>query len=139
MTSPVDYETPEDEGHAGGGRPRVLDGPTLWRSGLLVGIFVVIMVLVVPRLEDTFRDFRVDLPAVTKMLLATSRATSGGWWVALLAIPPGLAYLVAQFGRSGRAYARIAIVVATGALVLFVMLGIFMPMLTLVEGMTSKK
>jgi type II secretory pathway component PulF len=136
MSSPVDYETPP------GGSPRragVFDMPTFLRSGLLVGLFVVMMLMVVPLFATTFDGFAVELPMATKMLLATSRATAGGWWVALLAIPPGLAFLVAQFGRTGRAYARIAIVIALGGLVLFVALGIFMPMLTLVEGMSSKR
>ena len=133
MSSPLEYEPPPGAGR----RPGVFDMSTFARAGVLVGAFVAIMVLVVPRFEDTFRDFKIELPAATKMLLATSRATAGGWWVALLAIPPGLAFLVAQFGRAGRAYARIAIIVASGALVLFVVLGVFQPMLTLIEGMTS--
>ena len=136
MSSPVDYETPE------GGSPHragVFDLNTFFRSAILVGAFIVIMLFVVPRFEDVFRDFKMELPETTKLLLATSRATAGGWWVALLTIPPGLGFLVAQFGPAGRRLARMGVMLLLGALVLFVALGIFMPMLAFFEAMSPKK
>ena len=136
MTSPVDYETPP------GGSPRragVFDLNTFFRSAILVGAFIVIMLFVVPRFEDVFRDYKMELPFVTKLLLATSRVAAGGWWAPLMLIPPGLAFVVAQFGPAGRRLARIVVMLLLGALVLFVALGIFMPMLTFIEGISSKK
>src|SRR5687767_5802428 len=54
---------------------------------IAVGIVSMIMIFVIPKFEEIFRDFKLDLPGPTKLLLAISR------WFA----PPthGWAYLIA--------------------------------------------
>jgi type II secretory pathway component PulF len=144
---PLPYETPGKLPHASrSGKafkapivPGTFDWNICLRAMLLLMAFVGIMVFVIPRFEDNFRDFKMELPLTTRLLLATSHAMAGGWWIALLAIPPGLGFVVGQFDRLGRALARTLIVVLFGVLVVFVVLGLFSPMMTMIEGMTSTK
>src|SRR6266513_5435057 len=46
-----------------------------------VGIVSMIMIFVIPKFEQIFRDFKTELPGITKLLLAISRwfATQYGW------------------------------------------------------------
>src|SRR5436190_15487090 len=48
---------------------------------IAIGIVSMIMIFVIPKFEAIFRDFRVELPGVTKVLLAISRwfANEYGW------------------------------------------------------------
>src|SRR5688572_2630243 len=48
---------------------------------IAVGIVSMIMIVVIPKFEDIFKDFKLDLPTPTKILLATSRwfANDYGW------------------------------------------------------------
>jgi type IV pilus assembly protein PilC len=48
---------------------------------IAVGVVSLIMIVVIPKFEGIFRDFKTDLPAVTKALLAISRwfANQYGW------------------------------------------------------------
>src|SRR5688572_24782731 len=53
---------------------------------IAVGIVSMIMVFVIPKFESIFKDFRLDLPGPTKLLLAVSRwfANDYGWLIVLL-------------------------------------------------------
>src|SRR5438874_12491562 len=48
---------------------------------IAVGIVSMIMIFVIPKFEQIFKDFKTDLPAITKVLLAVSRwfANEYGW------------------------------------------------------------
>src|SRR3954453_7374531 len=48
---------------------------------IAVGIVSMIMIFVIPKFEQIFRDFKTDLPGITQVLLAVSRwfATQYGW------------------------------------------------------------
>src|SRR5256714_14303746 len=48
---------------------------------IAVGIVSMIMIFVIPKFEQIFKDFKTDLPAITKLLLAISRwfANDYGW------------------------------------------------------------
>jgi len=48
---------------------------------IAVGIVSMIMIFVIPKFETIFRDFKTDLPGITKILLAVSRwfANDYGW------------------------------------------------------------
>ncbi|WP_428937563.1 type II secretion system F family protein [Fontivita pretiosa] len=62
---------------------------------IAVGIVSMIMIFVIPKFEQIFKDFKTDLPAITKLLLAISRwfAQDYGWAYVLFA-PIGLMLLV---------------------------------------------
>ncbi|HEY7089142.1 MAG TPA: type II secretion system F family protein [Tepidisphaeraceae bacterium] len=62
---------------------------------IAIGIVSMIMVFVIPKFEQIFRDFKTDLPGITKVLLWVSRwfANEYGWAYVLFA-PIGLILLV---------------------------------------------
>jgi type IV pilus assembly protein PilC len=53
---------------------------------IAVGVVSLIMIVVIPKFEGIFRDFKTELPAPTKMLLAISRwfANDYGWAYVLI-------------------------------------------------------
>jgi type IV pilus assembly protein PilC len=53
---------------------------------IAVGVVSLIMITVIPKFEGIFRDFKTDLPAITKMLLGISRwfAQDYGWAYVLI-------------------------------------------------------
>ena len=55
---------------------------------IAVGIVSMIMIVVIPKFEDIFNDFKLDLPTPTKILLATSRWFANDYgWAYILAAP----------------------------------------------------
>ena len=69
------------------------------------GILAFIMIKIVPNFEKIFKDFKTDLPAVTKVLMAASYYTINFWYL-LPGIPIGVWLLVKlvrrfQAGRFG--------------------------------------
>src|SRR5262245_29310100 len=62
---------------------------------IAVGIVSMIMIFVIPKFEQIFRDFKTDLPGITKILLWVSRwfANEYGWAYVLFA-PIGMILLV---------------------------------------------
>src|SRR4051794_739683 len=62
---------------------------------IAVGIVSMIMIFVIPKFEQIFKDFKTDLPGITKILLAVSRwfANDYGWAYVLFA-PIGLMLIV---------------------------------------------
>jgi type IV pilus assembly protein PilC len=52
------------------------------------GIVTLLLVFVVPKFQEIFRDLGEDLPAPTKMLLGLSAWVHGSGWVYLLGAPP---------------------------------------------------
>src|SRR5436305_2041813 len=62
---------------------------------IAVAIVSMIMIFVIPKFEQIFRDFKTDLPAITKLLLAISRwfANDYGWAYVLFA-PIGIMLII---------------------------------------------
>lgn len=55
---------------------------------IAVGIVSMIMIVVIPKFEDIFKDFRLDLPGPTKILLAVSRWFANDYgWAYIIAAP----------------------------------------------------
>jgi type IV pilus assembly protein PilC len=62
---------------------------------IAVGIVSMIMIVVIPKFEDIFKDFKLDLPTPTKILLGTSRWFANDYgWAYLLAAPFVIAGLI---------------------------------------------
>ncbi|HEX3355959.1 MAG TPA: type II secretion system F family protein [Tepidisphaeraceae bacterium] len=63
---------------------------------IAVGIVSMIMIFVIPKFEQIFKDFKTDLPAVTQVLLAISRwfAPPTNGWAYVLFSPIGFALIV---------------------------------------------
>src|SRR5204862_661090 len=53
---------------------------------IAIGIVSMIMIFVIPKFETIFKDFKVELPGITKILLAVSRwfANEYGWAYVLI-------------------------------------------------------
>jgi type IV pilus assembly protein PilC len=70
-----------------------------------VGILMFIMVFIIPKFEKIFKDFNMKLPALTELLMATSRWFSNYWYVIPL-FPVGIVLLFRLIRMSkGGAYA----------------------------------
>ena len=54
---------------------------------IAVGIVTMIMIVVIPKFEKIFLDFKVALPGVTQVLLDTSRFVANGGWIWILCSP----------------------------------------------------
>lgn len=50
----------------------------------MVGVFIIMMVFVVPRLTALYEDIGADLPVATKILIGISNLLVNGWWVVSL-------------------------------------------------------
>jgi type IV pilus assembly protein PilC len=72
---------------------------------IAVGVVSLIMIVVIPKFEGIFRDFKTELPAPTKMLLAISRwfANDYGWAYILISpiVMVGLMKLI-QLSEGGK-------------------------------------
>ncbi len=129
-------------------------GPFVWHlfNGLtLLAPPVVAMILIVPHFERFFRDFKVELPAPTMLLLKTSRWLSNDFgWVYLLPLPVLLAMLLAwprivaatspgpgaRRPSSYRVY-RLLTLLLLGGFTVFFFLALFRPYVALLEGISS--
>jgi hypothetical protein len=108
------------------------------------GTLLLVMVLqVIPRFEDIFKDFRLDLPAPTKTLLALSRRP--GVFLVVLAVPFAIAHAFAAAAwyphstRLGRFMYRLVVLLLIAAIVTFVVLALFLPYMALIEGISGSK
>ena len=125
-----------DDGTAEGRRHVHVKAAAL--AAAVVVIWTAIMLLVVPRLEVALRDTGVELPAGTKFLLGLSAWMRGFGWLLVLAIPPLVGFAVKRSG-AGRGVMIALMTVALGAIVLVTVLGIFLPLLKLMESLGTAK
>jgi hypothetical protein len=124
---PLNYATPPLR------RRRFWLGPVLTWS-MVVLTWLLIGLLVVPRFEAIFKDFKVQLPTVTLGVLAWSRWVRGGFgWLALLPLPVVVAFLVPRTPDSPDARAPIArrILLILGLFVLVLSVFVFVVALML--------
>jgi len=56
----------------------------------MLGVIFGMMVLVIPKLNDLYKEFDADLPATTKALIAVSGFFSRFWWLMLILIGGGV-------------------------------------------------
>src|SRR5687767_5520065 len=72
---------------------------------IAVGIVSMIMIFVIPKFEEIFKDFKTELPGITKLLLAVSRwfANDYGWLIVMLSpiVLVGLIKLI-QMSEGGK-------------------------------------
>ena len=66
-------------------------------------VFIIIMVVAVPMFIDTFEELNIELPAITKAMIAFSRALTGYWWLlAILLFAACGIYLYASRTEQGK-------------------------------------
>jgi len=64
-------------------------GALIYPAIIVVGMVIVViimMIVVMPKLTDLYRDFGIELPITTKMLIGISNFVIHDWWMALLII-----------------------------------------------------
>ncbi len=69
---------------------RKVVGAMIYPSAVIsfaLGIVTLLLIFVVPKFQDIFKDLGEDLPLPTKMLLRTSQWVHNGGWLFLLGIP----------------------------------------------------
>jgi len=146
--SPLDYRTPsppqgERGDDDGGGDSAGGFGFSLGialRVALFVGVLCIILVLVIPRLENVFKDFGTQLPFATVAVLNLSRWFRSAYllWPIVLSLPV-LAGLFAPRSKSGQRWIRLLMTVCFAGIVLLVALAVLMPMMSLVETISNPK
>ena len=111
-----------------------------WAIG--IGMFAWVSIYIVPRLERTFADYKLALPFPTMVLLrAAASARDGDLY--LLLVPLGIAHSLAaavylrRAGRGRRMTYRLVLLLLVSALSLFVILGLFLPMVGLINSLSG--
>lgn len=56
----------------------------------MVGVMFVMMTVVIPKMTDLYKDFNIDLPASTKLLMAVSGVFVQFWWLMIAIMVGGL-------------------------------------------------
>lgn len=115
-------------------------------SAVVVAVIAhVVLAIVAPRFERLFVDVNLTLPLLTKVFLGVSRwyANAYGWAVVAPLIVGIPILIVLGLGpwrsRQRRRLGRVLAVLTIGALLTTAILALLLPMLTLMEGMSSTK
>ena len=121
-------------------------------AGLIGGFFVSItfftITVVTAKFTEIFRDFNVSLPLITCLLVDATRALANLYYLPLLGIPLVCAFTFPWLGRSkqSKTTERLLLRWGVGVMILFlftavtlafVVLALFMPMTSLIEGMSG--
>jgi type II secretory pathway component PulF len=119
-----------------GARPRQYLSDLVMTGGL-VGILVLAMA-VVGKLDQVFHDFHLKLPAITAAILTVHAVYDRLFlWLAVWVIPLGAPMLLAQANRRWRRWAYFAAFVCVAIFIIFIVLGMMIPVTTLLQGISS--
>ena len=114
-----------------------VDVATLIFCALTAVLLTVAPLFVVPRFEDIFRDFGTKLPAVTVALLRLSRALAGGLVVVVWVLAAVPVVVSIPLGLTGRRMLRLVTFLLLAGAVLWVVLALFMPYVTLIQTVSG--
>jgi len=123
----------------------LFDIPLLIGLGIFAGVFTFLMVVMVPRYQDIFKDFGSKLPEPTIFLLRLSDffGRDFGWailWALVIAIPIAVARLRPWPPRRparGAAVSIVLAVVLSGMMVVVTCILVVLPMVTLIQSISS--
>ena len=109
-----------------------------------------VLMLYVPKFKQIFADFKLQLPTVTQLLLEISDAASGWGSLVFVVIPIAMGFLTPRLWsqttaldphRAARTLHRLVAVLVvlcfTLGLILFTTIAVMMPMISLIEGISS--
>lgn len=65
----------------------------------MVGVVAVMMTVVIPKLTDLYRDFGIELPATTQLLISVSNFSVRFWWL-VAAVMVGIVSLFGKWRRT---------------------------------------
>ena len=86
-----------------------------------------------------FRDFKIQIPLVTSVLVDVAKIIYYGGFLVVLAVPVGVGFLGGALEPAGRRALRMIITLVVAALIVVTVIAIFQPLLTLIDGMSSVK
>lgn len=99
--------------------------------------FLALFALVVPRFKQIYVDMHVRLAAPSQVMLDLSDLVLKGFgWAFLVVLPLVLAVLLRNFSIRGR-WARLIFIVFYFTVVLLSILALFMPMISLIQGISA--
>ena len=102
-------------------------------------VITLILTVVVPRLEVTFADFGVKLPLATVLMINLSHVFRTLYlWIAFIPLAVFIG-MFAPTSRAARIWLRVFIMLAVALTVLFVAAATFMPLLSLMDSISSGK
>ena len=121
-------------------------GVHLLRWGTVTGLISLVLAGIVPRFEQMFRDFKVELAWPSQIVLAVSNWFVGGYgWAAVAPVPFLLAYVLClprrtpEGRRSLYRVERLAAFLITAAFLVFVIVALFMPFSALIQALSSSR
>jgi hypothetical protein len=134
------------------GRPPPAEGRTrdyvahLIRWALVAGTVAVVLAGIVPRFEQIFRDFKIQLPWPSQFLLTLSHwFVHDMGWLALAPLPFLLAYLMSLPGgtprerRKVRHWERLLAFLIVAIFLVYVVMALFMPLISLIQAMSGPR
>jgi hypothetical protein len=137
---PLAYRTAE------AARRPYVDVPLAIALVVVAGVLIALMMCVVPRFEDLFKDFGATLPTATQRLLRFSRFVANDYgWAPIVLVALAIPVVVARLRRwpprprrpvPGLGSAILAVVLI-GALVLITHALLILPMVTLIQAVNG--
>ena len=107
-------------------------------SGAVVGIWLLIVMIVLPRFQQTFKESGIELPLSTRALYAVQRIASSPIWLLLaLSIPVAFGFATGPLGPGAKRAFRLGLTLALGGLIVLTVLGIFQPLAAMMENLTN--
>ena len=111
----------------------------------LVGVvYLAITLLAVPKFETIFKDFKLDLPLLTKVLLTFSRWPNTIFGVMLLVVFASgdsvcAGFLHRKTSPTARRLYRLAVYLLLGGVVLILALALLLPLITLMDALGTNR
>lgn len=65
----------------------------------MIGVGILMLVMVIPRLAETFEDLNLELPATTRFIIALANFFATKWYIVIL-IVTGLIFLIRKFSKT---------------------------------------
>lgn len=129
----IPYATPA----VAGGRPLAFHWGLFGWSAAVLGIWVGLTFVLVPKFEVIFDDFKLELPLASRIMFGLHRVLVSGGFLVVAAVPVVLGFYSARLSPGGRWALRAVLTILFAALLLLTMFGILVPMMNLVTGVTS--
>lgn len=131
---PLAYATP-----ARTERRRLFDwGTCAWSAGVLF-VWALLVIMLVPKVEQVFNDFKAKLPAPTQFMFEMERVLRAGFWVVVVLVPVGIGFATGPLGPGGRRLVRMLLTLAFAGLVVFALLSLLVPMINLMNGLSGAR
>jgi hypothetical protein len=111
-------------------------GIFLW-SLMLVAAWMAMLIFVLPRFQEIFADYKMELPSSTQVLISLRKLVLYGGFVLLFLVPVVLGFVSGPLLPGGRRAMRMLVTLFFGLAVGFTILGIAQPLVMLMEHLGS--